>query len=71
MRWTSLARTIYGLPGPLDSWWDGFCCWLAWRLPRTLVKWAYIRVAAHATTGKHENTVVPELSMMDALRRWD
>jgi hypothetical protein len=42
-----------------------------WHLPRELVMWCYIRVAAHATTGKHANTVVPELRMMDALKRWD
>ena len=45
--------------------------WVAWRLPRRLVMWCYIRVGAHATTGQYENTVVPELSMMDALKRWD
>lgn len=44
---------------------------IAWRLPRRLVMWCYIRVGAHATTGRYENTVVPELSMMDALKRWD
>ena len=45
--------------------------WFVWRLPRTIVKWSYIRVAANATTGRYENTIVPELSMMDALQRWD
>lgn len=45
--------------------------WLAWRLPRPVVKWAFVRVAAAATTGVYERTVVPELSMMDALKRWD
>ncbi len=45
--------------------------WIAWHLPRSLVKWCYVRVGAHATTGKHGHTVVPDLSMMDALKRWD
>lgn len=45
--------------------------WFVWRLPRTLVMWCYIRVAAHATTGQFSNTVVPNLGMMDALQRWD
>lgn len=43
----------------------------AWALPRSVAMWAYIRVAAHATTGKWSSQVVPELSMMDALERWD
>ena len=44
---------------------------LAWGLPRELVYWCAIRLAANATTGKYSATVVPELSMMDALQRWD
>lgn len=44
---------------------------IAWALPRKIVMWAYIRVVAHATTGKYGNTIVPELSAMDALKRWD
>lgn len=41
------------------------------RLPRKLVYFCYIRVGVHATTGAYSNTVVPEISMMDALQRWD
>jgi hypothetical protein len=44
---------------------------IVWRLPRRLVMWSYIRVGAHATTGKYGNTVVPEITMMEALKRWD
>jgi hypothetical protein len=44
---------------------------VAWRLPRSLVSWCAIRVAAHATTGRYGDTVVPELGAMEALRRWD
>ena len=44
--------------------------WLAWRLPKELVKWAAIRLMAHATQGPYSNQVVPELSAMDALKRW-
>ena len=44
---------------------------LAWLLPRKLVMWAAIRLAAHATQGKYGTTIVPELSMMDAIKRWD
>jgi len=45
--------------------------WVAWHLPRELVAWCYCRVGAHATTGEYGDTIVPELSMLDALRRWD
>lgn len=49
---------------------DRFWIWLAWRLPRRLVYFAAIRFGAHATTGEHGNTVVPDLTYMDALERW-
>lgn len=44
--------------------------WLVWKLPETLIKWAAIRLIAHATTNKYKTTVVPELTAMDALKRW-
>ena len=44
--------------------------WLVWQLPRRLVYWCAIRLVAHATTGDYSNTVVPDLSAMDAIRRW-
>lgn len=45
--------------------------WLAWKLPNTLVMWASIRLIAHATQGEYGSTIVPELSAMDALKRWE
>lgn len=50
---------------------DNFYRWLAWRLPKYLVYWAAIRLIAFATSGKYGNTIVPELSAMDALDRWE
>jgi len=44
---------------------------IAWLLPRSIVYFAAIRVAAAATTGKWSNQIVPELTAMDALQRWD
>ena len=44
--------------------------WLVWHLPRKIAYWSYIRVGAHATTGKYGDTIVPEITMMDALQRW-
>jgi hypothetical protein len=39
-------------------------------LPRKLVYWAAIRLMTNATTGKYSNQVVPELTCLDALKRW-
>lgn len=44
---------------------------VAWKLPRWLAYWAAIRVMAHATTGEHGNQIVPDLTAMDALKRWE
>lgn len=44
---------------------------IAWRLPKSVAYWAAIRVGANATTGKYATQVVPELTFMDAIRRWD
>lgn len=44
---------------------------VAWALPHRLAMWAAIRVMAHATTGSYSNQIVPELTAMDALERWD
>ena len=39
-------------------------------LPKKLVYFCFIHVTAYATTGKYSNTVVPELSCMDAIKRY-
>lgn len=48
-----------------------FSMWLAWQLPRCVVYWCAVRLGAAATTGAHSSQVVPELSFMDALQRWE
>jgi len=40
-------------------------------LPREIAYWCAIRVFAHATTGKYSEQVVPDLTAMDALKRWN
>jgi len=50
---------------------DKFWFWIAYKLPRKLVYFAVIRLGAEVTTGEWSNTVVPELSLMDAISRWD
>lgn len=49
---------------------DRFNKWLAWRLPKRLVLWCAVRVIAAATQGKYSDQVVPDLTAMDALKRW-
>lgn len=44
---------------------------IAWMLPRWLVYFATIRLMVHATGGPYSNTVVGELTGMDALGRWE
>jgi hypothetical protein len=44
---------------------------IAWRMPHWLVMWCVVRVGAHATQGQYSNQVVPDLTLMDALKRWD
>ena len=46
--------------------------WIAWRMPRWLVSWCYIRVVSHATTRPRWDCVeLLDLNVMEALRRWD
>jgi hypothetical protein len=49
---------------------DQFFLWLARHLPKRLIMWSYVDVVAVATTGKYSNTVVPELTAVDAFKRW-
>lgn len=43
---------------------------IVWRLPHSIVMWAYVRVAAHATSGEYSDTHPNEIGLMDALDRW-
>lgn len=55
----------------LDRYHNKFLMCLAWKLPKRLVMWCAIRVSAHATTGQFSDQAVPELTVMDALKRWE
>lgn len=44
---------------------------VAWLLPKEVVKWAAVRLMAHATQGEYSTQIVPELTAMDALKRWE
>ena len=44
--------------------------WIVDRLPKRVVYFCFMKVMAHATTGKYGSTIVPELSGMDAIQRY-
>ena len=44
---------------------------IVWRLPKWVVYWCTIRSGAYATTGKHDNQNVGELTLLDTLKRWE
>ena len=45
--------------------------WVAWHLPKQLVMWCAVRVHTHAIAGQYSDQVVPELTAMDATKRWE
>ena len=44
--------------------------WTANHLPRELVLWCCVRVAAHGTMGKYGDTDPSTLDVIEAMRRW-
>ena len=50
---------------------DTFWMKLAWLMPKRLIYWCAIRLAANATQGNYSSQVVPELTVIEALGRWE
>lgn len=50
---------------------ERFLMWIAWHMPREIVKWCFIRLAAHATTSEFANRETPTVTCMEALACWD
>ena len=48
---------------------DKVMCWLAYKLPKRLAYWCFIRVGSFASV-KLDDIDVSELSVLDALRAW-
>lgn len=42
-----------------------------WALPHWAIKWALVRATLHATNGKWSNQVVPKITAVEVLKRWD
>jgi hypothetical protein len=54
----------------ISQWPEKFWMRLALLLPKPLVMWAAVRLMAIATQGEWSGQVVPELTAIDALKRW-
>ncbi len=56
----------------LKAWW---CVtlpqWIAWKLPRRVVYFAYIRLHAAATTGRFSNRTPDEVTWSEAVKAWE
>lgn len=49
----------------LSRWAEKTTIWLVWHLPRSLVMWAFIRVAVHGNNGHPDDR-----SISDTLKAW-
>ena len=49
---------------------EEFLISLSWLMPRKLVYWCAIRLVAHAMVGRYSSQIVPELTALEALKRW-
>ena len=47
-----------------------FWFWLVRKLPKSVVYFCFMHVMAHSTEGKYSGTIVPELTGMDAVKRY-
>lgn len=50
---------------------DRLARWIAWKLPRDVVRWAFIRATAYAAQGRWSKTLVPGLAWDTIIRRWE
>ena len=50
---------------------DKIWMWIAWRLPKALVSWCYIRVHAKATSGQYSHLHPDEVTWNQALKAFN
>lgn len=50
---------------------ENFYRWLVRKLPKKLIYFATIQLMVEVTTGKYSETVVPELTLMDGIERFE
>ena len=44
--------------------------WIVDKLPKKLLYFCFMHIMAYSTTGKYSNTIVPDLTAMDAVDRF-
>lgn len=49
---------------------ERFHTWVAWRVPKWLAYWCFVRVVANGTVGEYSGQVPHKLTCFDALERW-
>ena len=42
-----------------------------WLLPKWVVRWAMVRATLHATNGKWSKEIVPNVTSIEVMKRWD
>ena len=47
-----------------------FWYWVVSKLPKKVIYFSFLHVMVHASTGKYSDTIVPELTGMDAIKRY-
>lgn len=48
-----------------------FWYWLVkWFIPKTVKYFCFMHIMVYSTTGKYEKTIIPELTGMDAIKRY-
>ncbi len=45
--------------------------WIVDRLPRWIIYWCAMRLWVAGTTGSYSHTIAPELTLDEAIRRWE
>lgn len=50
---------------------DSLKWWIAGKVPNGIKMRVFMLMIGRATTGEYDNTVVPELTAMEAIKRWE
>lgn len=53
-----------------EKWTERLLMWIAWHLPRTLVGYCYVRVAAEASCGKFHDREMGTITAVEAYLAW-
>ena len=44
--------------------------WIAWKLPKRIAFWCFMRLCAHATQGKYGNDTPTNMTWETIIKRW-